>query len=49
MKQVDPLEVNATAELLEGQIRGRGEIETKVELVCARWPGAGSGRGSPAI
>jgi uncharacterized protein len=36
MKQVDPLEVNATAELLEGQIRVAGEIETKVELVCAR-------------
>jgi uncharacterized protein len=36
MKQVDPLEVNATAELLEEQIRVAGEIETKVELVCAR-------------
>src|SRR6202789_4679696 len=36
MKQIDPLEVNATAELLEGQIRVAGEIETKVELVCAR-------------
>src|SRR5450432_3803134 len=36
MKQVDPLEVNATAELLEAQIRVAGEIETKVELVCAR-------------
>jgi uncharacterized protein len=36
MKQVDPLEVNVTAELLEGQIRISGEIETKVELACAR-------------
>jgi uncharacterized protein len=36
MRQLDPLEVNATAELLEGQIRVAGEIETKVELVCAR-------------
>src|SRR5262245_44938354 len=36
MKQVEPLEVNATAELFDGQIRIAGEIETKVELVCAR-------------
>jgi uncharacterized protein len=36
MKQIDPLEVNATAELLDGQIRIAGDIETKVELVCAR-------------
>jgi uncharacterized metal-binding protein YceD (DUF177 family) len=36
IKQVEPLEVNATAELLEGQIRVAGEIDTKVELVCAR-------------
>src|ERR1700720_845275 len=36
MKQVEPLKVNATAEVLEGQIRVVGEIETKVELVCAR-------------
>ena len=35
-KQVEPLQVRATAELLEGQIRIAGEIETKVELVCAR-------------
>jgi uncharacterized protein len=34
--QVGPLEVSATAELLEGQIRVAGEIETKVELLCAR-------------
>src|SRR5450432_2918453 len=36
MKQVEPLEVTVTAELIEGQIRISGEIETKVELVCAR-------------
>ncbi len=36
IKQTEPLEVNATAELLDGQIRIAGEIETKVELVCAR-------------
>src|SRR5260370_7208693 len=36
IKQVEPLEVNAAAELLEGQIRIAGDIETKVELVCAR-------------
>jgi uncharacterized protein len=36
IKQVEPLEVNATAELLDGQIRIAGEIKTKVELVCAR-------------
>src|SRR5229473_2152401 len=36
IKQVEPLEVNATAELLDGQIRIVGNIETKVELVCAR-------------
>src|SRR5262250_2298053 len=36
IKQIEPLEVNATAELLEGQIRIEGNLETKVELVCAR-------------
>ena len=36
VKQTDPLEVTATAELIEGQIRIIGEIETKVEMVCAR-------------
>ena len=36
IKQVEPLEVNATAELVDGQIRIAGDIETKVELVCAR-------------
>ena len=36
MKQVEPLEVTATAELLEEQIRVEGNFETKIELVCAR-------------
>src|SRR5256884_6944383 len=36
IKQIEPLEVNATAELLEGQIRVEGNFETKMELVCAR-------------
>src|SRR5690348_15865542 len=35
IKQVEPLEVNAVAELLDGQIRIAGDIVTKVELVCA--------------
>jgi len=36
IKQVEPLEVTATAELLDGQIRVEGQIETKVEMACAR-------------
>src|SRR3979490_3296713 len=36
IKQTEPLEVTATAELLESQIRIEGNLETKVELVCAR-------------
>jgi len=36
VKQTEPLEVNATAELLEGQIRVAGELQTKIEMVCAR-------------
>ncbi|PYT57003.1 MAG: DNA-binding protein [Acidobacteria bacterium] len=36
IKQIEPLEVTATAELLEGQIRIDGTLETKIELVCAR-------------
>lgn len=36
IKQVEPLQVTATAELLEGQIRVEGTIETKIEMVCAR-------------
>jgi uncharacterized protein len=36
IKQSEPLQVTATAELLDGQIRITGELETKIELVCAR-------------
>jgi uncharacterized protein len=35
-RQVEPLEVRATAELVEGQIRVSGELHTRLELVCAR-------------
>ena len=36
IKQVAPVEVTAAAELLEGQIRIEGQLETKIEMVCAR-------------
>src|SRR6202165_3341109 len=36
IKQTEPLEVTATAAVLEGQIRVEGNLETKIELVCAR-------------
>src|SRR5579862_532527 len=35
-KQVEPLEVRATAELIEGQIRISGALHTRLDLVCAR-------------
>src|SRR5690348_4931852 len=35
-RQVEPLEVRATAELVDGQIRICGNLHTRVELVCAR-------------
>jgi len=35
-RQVEPLEVTATAELVEAQIRISGELHTRLELVCAR-------------
>src|SRR6267154_4025505 len=35
IKQNEPLEVNATAELLDGQIRIAGDIETKGDLFWA--------------
>ena len=35
-KQVAPLQVQATAELADGQIHVEGELETKIELYCAR-------------
>jgi uncharacterized protein len=34
--QVEPLEVRATAELVEGQIRLYGSLHTRLEMVCAR-------------
>jgi len=33
---VEPLEVRATAELLEGQIRITGDLHTRLEMTCAR-------------
>jgi uncharacterized protein len=35
-RQVEPLEVRATAELVEGQIRVTGDLHTRLELACAR-------------
>jgi len=35
-RQVEPLEVRATAELVEGQIRVSGSLHTRIELNCAR-------------
>src|SRR5712691_148502 len=35
-RQVEPLEVRATAELVEGQIRVTGSLHTRLELQCAR-------------
>jgi uncharacterized protein len=36
-RQIDPLEVRATAEMVEeDQIRVSGELNTRVEMVCAR-------------
>ncbi len=35
-QQVEPLEVRATAELVEGQIRISGSLHTRLELACAR-------------
>src|SRR5262249_49342307 len=36
VKQTGPLEVTATAEFVEGQIRIEGQLETKIEMACAR-------------
>jgi uncharacterized protein len=36
IRQVEPLEVRATAELVEGQIRITGELHTRLEMSCAR-------------
>jgi uncharacterized protein len=35
-KQAEPLEVRATAELIENQIRISGAFHTRLELICAR-------------
>src|SRR3984957_6971261 len=35
-RQAEPLEVRATVELLEGQIRITGELHTRLEINCAR-------------
>ena len=35
-KLVEPLVVRAVAELLDGQIRIKGTLQTRIELVCAR-------------
>lgn len=35
-QQLEPLEVRATAELVDGQIRIFGTLHTRVEVVCAR-------------
>jgi len=35
-RQLEPLEVRGTAELIEGQIRVSGSFQTKIELICAR-------------
>jgi uncharacterized protein len=35
-QQLDPLEVRATAELVDGQIHIYGHMATRLELVCAR-------------
>ena len=36
VRQVDPLEVRATAELVDSQIRISGTLHTRLELACAR-------------
>src|SRR5262245_33126028 len=36
LKQIAPLDVVATVELIERQIRITGHLETKIELQCAR-------------
>jgi uncharacterized protein len=35
-RQIEPLVVQGTAELLDGQIRITGSLQTKVDLICAR-------------
>jgi uncharacterized protein len=35
-RQIDPLEVRATAEMVDSEIRVSGELHTRVEMACAR-------------
>ena len=35
-RQAEPLDVHATAELVEGQIRISGQLHTRLEMSCAR-------------
>ena len=35
-RQIDPLDVRATAEMVDSQIRVSGELHTRVEMACAR-------------
>jgi uncharacterized protein len=35
-RQMGPLEVHGTAELIEGQIHISGQLHTRIEVVCAR-------------
>jgi uncharacterized protein len=36
LRQIDPLEVRGTAELVDGQIHITGRLHTRLEMVCAR-------------
>jgi DUF177 domain-containing protein len=36
LHQVEPLEVHGSAELLDGQIHINGQLQTRLEMVCAR-------------
>src|SRR5215468_4377601 len=36
LKQIEPMDVIATAELIDSQIRINGRLEIKIELQCAR-------------
>ncbi len=48
-RQVEPLEVCATAELVEGQIRISGELHTRLEVGLRAVPRARYSRKSAAI
>lgn len=36
LRQVEPLDVQGSAELIEGQIHINGQLQTRLEMVCAR-------------